>query len=382
MLVSQTRHIWSCSKLAEFLNDDKYVDYAKTGFSFLRDKMYDSTSGGFYFLKNRTGNLLPNDLSTKTSYSNAFVIYALAAYYKISKDSSALNLAINNFYWLEKHAYDSLYKGYYNLLNRDGSLQKNTERNGLKYNIHPLWKDQNTSIHLLEAFTELYSVWPNSLLHERLEEMLFLIRDVITNSTGYLSLYLRKDWIPISFRDSTREVREANYYLDHVSFGHDVETAFLMLEASHELGIKEDIKTLLVAKKMVDHALDFGWDKQNGGFYYEGYYQNNSNTLEIIDSSKVWWVEAEGLNSLLLMSKLFPNEKKYYSSFIKQWDYIKKYLIDHKNKGWYINGLDKNPEMVTAPKAFDWKANYHTVRGMLNCILMLEELESKNLKTN
>jgi mannobiose 2-epimerase len=29
-----------------------------------------------------------------------------------------------------------------------------------------------------------------------------------------------------------QEIREKNYGLDHVSFGHDYETAFLMLEAS------------------------------------------------------------------------------------------------------------------------------------------------------
>ncbi len=374
MLVTQTRHIWTTAKMAEFLDDDKYGQIAHHGYLFLKTKMWDSVYGGFYFLRDREGNKIPSSSNNKSSYSNSFAIFSLAAYFGASGDSSALNLAIDCFKWLEKNAHDPVNKGYFDLLREDGTRQILTEnRLGLRYNIHPSWKDQNSSIHLLEAFTELYSVWSDSLLKVRLSEMLNLVRDKITTEKGYLALYLTEDWQPISFKDSTNEVREANSYIDHVSFGHDIETAFLMLEASHSLKIIHEIKTLEIAKKMVDHALDFGWDNSKGGFYYEGYYNKDNVTLNIIDSSKVWWVQAEGLNSLLLMSKLFPDEKKYYNAFLKQWDYIKLYMIDHKYKEWYSKGIDINPEMITSPKAFDWKVNYHNVRGLMNCIKMLTE---------
>jgi cellobiose epimerase len=374
MLVSQTRHVWTTSKMGEFLKDDKYKSYAKNGFDFLKSKMWDFENKGFYFLRDREGNEISSDGNSKSSYSNAFAIYALAEYYKISQDKSALELAKETFYWLEKNAHDPINKGYFDLLREGGSFKETNDiKYGDRYSINPTWKDQNSSIHLLEAFTELYSVWPNTLLRERLSEMLFLVRDVITTEKGYLTLYLTNDWQPITFRDSSREVREANTYLDHVSFGHDVETAFLLLEASHVLGFKNDVKTLSIAKKMVDHSLKFGWDNDNGGFYYEGYYFKGKEKLEIINYSKVWWVEAEGLNALLLMAKLYPEEQKYYEAFLKQWEYIKEYLVDHKNYGWYMEGLDKSPHMKTAPKAFDWKVNYHNVRSLMNCIEMLRE---------
>ncbi len=101
------------------------------------------------------------------------------------------------------------------------------------------YKDQNSSIHLLEALTELYAVWPDPLVRERLDEMLRLIRDVITTPKGNLVLFLQPDWTPVSFRDSSEAVVLKHRYVDHVSFGHDVETAYLMLEASHALGLKE-----------------------------------------------------------------------------------------------------------------------------------------------
>ncbi len=372
MLVSQSRQVWSTSKLAEFFNNDKFLKYAEHGYSFLREHMWDKKNGGFFLETDRGGNTGLN--VNKSTYSNAFAIYALASFYKISKDSSALNLAKKTFFWLDEKAHDSINGGYFDLLSIDGRLQKLSEqKNENRYNIVPKWKDQNSSIHLLEAFTELYTAWPNKLLRKRLVEMLELIRDVIITEKGYLTLYLTEGWKPISFKDSVVAVREANYSLDHVSFGHDVETAFLLLEASHVLGVGNNEKTLKIAKKLVNHSLQYGWDSENGGFYYEGYYFIESDTPKIINHDKVWWVQAEGLNSLLMMSKLFPAEDKYYKLFLQQWEYIKNFMIDHNNKGWYINGLDSSPEMKTKPKAFKWKANYHNVRSLLNCIKMLRE---------
>jgi mannobiose 2-epimerase len=373
-LVSQARHVWTTSEAALFFNNDNYRKIAEQGFHFLRDKMWDSRYGGFFMLRNRQGDPIQGGYDTgKSAYGNAFAIYALTVYYKMSGDTSALNLAQRTFFWLEKHGHDPEYNGYFDRMNRDGSWY---DKSKLKFRSRQLagacWKDQNSSIHLLEAFTKLYRIWPDILLRERLREMLTLIRDTITTEKGYLTLFLERDWTPVSFRDSSAAVREANSYFDHVSFGHDVETAYLMLEASHALRIKLDTKTLIIAKKMVDHALTNGWDAQNGGFYFQGYYFNHSSSISIMSDKKIWWVQDEGLNALLLMARLFPNERKYEDAFKKQWEYMKKYLIDHEHGGWYMEGLDKSPEKQQAPKAFDWKANYHDVRALMNCIKMLK----------
>ena len=141
-------------------------------------------------------------------------------------------------------------------------------------------------IHLLEAFTELYQVWPDALLRERLNEMLLLIRDKITTPKGNLILFFQPDWTPISFQNTDKENILKHRYLDHVSFGHDVETAYLMLEASHALGNTNDTVTLAVGKRMVDHALKNGWDNTRGGFYDEGYYFKGADSITIIKDTK------------------------------------------------------------------------------------------------
>jgi len=372
-IVTQARHTWSTAKAAGlYPNVSYYLKCSGHGFKFLRDVMWDQTYGGFYNLVDRQGNVKNSSRGAKDAYGNAFGIYAFAAYYQASKNPEALSLAKKAFIWLDKHAHDRIHKGYYQHLNRNGTPVR---RDATVPSISDLgYKDQNSSIHLLEAFTELYSVWHDPLLRLRLEEMLYLIRDKITTERGYLTLFFQPDWTPVSFKDSTEKIILQHRSLDHVSFGHDVETAYLMLEASHVLGLKNDSRTLAIAKKMVDHALKNGWDASTGGFYDEGYYFKGKDTITIIRDTKNWWAQAEGLNTLLLMADQFPDDRmKYFDKFKQLWSYIQTYLIDHKNGDWYEGGLDKQPEKKTALKGHIWKATYHQLRALMNCMERLRD---------
>jgi mannobiose 2-epimerase len=371
MIVTQARHTWTSAKASlRYPDIDYYKTGAKHGFEFLKNKMWDKQYGGFYTLVDKKGNV--KDDSTKTAYGNAFGIYALAAYYASSKDTSALALAKQTFIWLEKGSHDPKLGGYFQNLERTGLpivRQPNTPSTATTG-----YKDQNSSIHLLEAFTELYQVWPDELLRERLQEMLLLIRDTIVTPKGYLTLFLYPDWKPVSFADSSEAVIDEHHYLDHVSFGHDVETAYLMLEASHVLGIQNDTTTLRIAKKMVDHALNNGWDNSAGGFYDEAYYFKDKPGITITHDTKNWWAQAEGLNALLLMADLFPDDElQYYKKFETLWTYTDEYLIDHEHGDWYAGGIDKQPEMKTALKGQIWKSVYHHYRSLDNCIQRLRE---------
>ena len=368
MIVTQARHVWSNAKAAEYFPEKKYYkESAAQGFHFLRDVMWDKESGGFYTLIDRKGNVKQTNLGIKMAYGNAFAIYGLAEYYKCSGDTGALNLAKKTFLWLEKYSHDPVNKGYYQHLEKNGTVIKRTA--SMASTEETGYKDQNSSIHLLEAFTELYKVWPDILVRERLNEMLLLIRDKITTKEGYLTLFFQPDWTAVSVKDSSKETILKHHNLDYVSFGHNVETAYLMLEASEALGIKNDQQTLMIGKKMVDHALQNGWDKNVGGFYDEGFYFKNSDTISILLDTKNWWAQAEGLNSLLLMSDYFPDDTMhYYQKFKMLWNYVQTYLIDHENGGWYASGIDKEPKMKTALKGQIWKGTYHNFRALINCI--------------
>ena len=124
------------------------------------------------------------------------------------------------------------------------------------------------------------------IVRERLRETYNLVRDRIAVEPGALNLYLTRDWRAIPAHDS---------------FGHDVETAYLLVEAAEALGLADDPKTWQVPRLLVDHALEWGWDDVHGGFYDKG----ESFGGEAFDRKKVWWTQAEGLNALLLMHVKF-----------------------------------------------------------------------------
>ena len=363
MIVTQARNVWTTARAAEFFPDNKvYLPASTHGAAFLRDVMWDKEHGGFYWLVTREGNVKPGPDGQigKQAYGQSFAIYALAAYHAVSGDAEALALAQEAFRWLDDHAHDPVHRGYFDVLSREGDPVR--DGGGAR---PP--KDQNSSIHLLEAFTELYRVWPDPHLRTRLEEMLILIRDTIRTDPGYLTLYFEEDWTPVSFRDASEEERDRNVQFDHISYGHDVEIAFLMLEAAETLGKEYVPSTMVAAKQMVDHALGSGWDDDVGGFYDQGYYFKGDTDATIIRDTKNWWAQAEGLNSLLLMGDHFPDDDAdYHAKFLTQWNYIKTYLIDLDHGGWYRGGLDKDPDERNAPKAYIWKGNYHNARALMN----------------
>lgn len=377
MIVTQARHTWTNAKAAQRYPDvEHYKTSARHGFNFLRDVMWDKKFGGFFTMVSREGVVEEQD-PQKTAYGNAFGLYALAAYYGQSGDTSALALARESFKWLEVHSHDADRGGYYQHLSRDGWP---IARPGSAASTSDLgYKDQNSSIHLLEALTELYQVWPDALVKKRLEEMLLLIRDKIVTPKGYLTLFLTRDFEPVSFRDSTEEVIKQHHYLDHVSFGHDVETAYLLLEASHVLGWENDTTTMRVAKRMMDHAIANGWDNIDGGFYDEGYYFKHESVITITYDTKNWWAQAEGLNALLMMSVLYPDDPlNYYSKFEKLWGYVDQNLIDHEHGDWFAGGIDRQPELKMALKGHIWKAVYHHYRSLTNCIDRLNRGKAKH----
>jgi len=360
MIVTQARHLWTLSKLIDLYPEDQtFVQYADHGFLFLQDKMWDEEYGGFFQLVTREGdpvtNLENEEIYNKTLYGNAFAMYGLAAYYGTTQNQEVLDLAKKTFYWLETHSHDKEYGGYFQPLSRDGTPQKTG---------YP--KDYNSGIHILEALTELYTVWPDDLVRERLTEMFYLVRDTMVKDEGYLKLYFTEDWTHLSYQDSSKTVINENINRDHVTSGHDIETSFLLLEAAHALSMQDDLKTQKTAKLLTDHTLQTGWDIEIGGLYDTGYYFPGDDGITILRDTKNWWAQAEALNTLLIMANLYPNDpQNYYDKFVQQWDYINEFLVDHKFGGWHDSGLDKQPDSIKSRKSQIWKGNYHTMRALM-----------------
>ena len=370
LIVTQSRHVWTASRAAMLFPDDTaLLGASRHGFAFLRDVLWDRERGGFHQRVARDGRPVPDERGrfVRTTYGVTFCIFACARHWAVTRDAAALALARDAGDWLDEHARDAEHGGWFSFLEPDGTVL----RDGYGPDTA---KDQNAMIHVLEAFTELYRVWPDARLRRRLEESLVLIRDRMLTPRGYLGRCFRADWTPVTWHDLPADVRGPHrHYHDHVNFGHDVETAMLFVEACAALGRPDDEVTIRAAKRLIDHALRTGWDDVEGGLADAGAYVDGSPRVTIVMPSKCWWSQAETLYALLLFGDLFPDDPlDYHGKFLRQWRYVQRWLVDHVRGGWYDFGLDRSPSARRAFKAHQWKECYHEVRALINVVERLE----------
>lgn len=363
-LVYQARMTWTAAAFAEFPGAPReaFLDYARHGVAYLDRVFRDREGGGFHFIVGLDGQPDPRLGTDQHVYATAFALFAASRAHQASGDESARKLALDVFDWLERHAHDDQHGGYFEAFDRSGKpliayapslpIAQRTDRLG----VYRGFKSMNSHIHLLEAIAELYRIQKTEAVAARLRELLSIVRDRIAVEPGALNLYFTRDWRPVPAHDS---------------FGHDVETAYLLLEAAEVLGIPDDEATARVAKSLVDHALDWGWDAKHGGFYDKGEAFNG----QAFDTKKVWWTQAEGLNALLLMDRKHgKKDSRYRDAFLKQWEFIDRHLIDPEHGGWYEETTREGDRIGDGRKAQQWKANYHAARAMMNVVTMLDEI--------
>lgn len=360
-IVYQSRLTWVAAQAAIRFpaQATRYAGDARHGLDFLADRMWDAQDGGLFWGLDDHG--VPVRNGEKHAYGISFAIYAACAAYKATHDARALDLAQRAYRWLDAHAHDGKNGGYYEALTRAGKPiltpagTITSDEIGTRYGL----KTMNTHIHLLESLSALYQIWPDRDLRKRLEEVFGLVRDKIAvEPIGCLNLYFTPDWRPLP---------------DHDSFGHDVETAFLLVEASAALGRPDDARTWALARRIVDHALDFGWDADNGGFFDAGAVFGGPFTTE-----KIWWVQAEGLNALLLMHARYGRESpRYWEAFNQQWDFIHTKQTDAKYGGWYATVTREGASLPGHVKSDDWTEAYHQGRALLNVSETLRRLAER-----
>jgi mannobiose 2-epimerase len=206
------------------------------------------------------------------------------------------------------------------------------------------WHDMNSHIHLLEAWTELLREWPDPRLRESARGLFELVRDRFVAEPGNLHLFLDPRGHPVP---------------GPVSFGHDVETAFLLLEAAEALAMPDDAKTHRVARRLVNHALAWGWNPTTGQLYERGWA-----LAPAFDRSISWWAQLELVNALSLMDALHGVRTPVYRDALeKAWRFTRETLLDGVHGG-IFQGVDAEGR-VDRTKSHDWMATYHAARALV-----------------
>jgi cellobiose epimerase len=287
----------------------------------------------------------------KHLYGQAFALYGLAEYYRVSKDPEALRLAERLFALLEERAYDRRHGGYVEFFARDWSAPPAGATSYLGAPNDA--KRMNTHLHLLEAFTTFYLASPSPLLRERLQELVTIQTNAVVRKTlGACTDEYRPDWTPVLTPATAR-----------VSYGHDIENIWLVADAMDALG-QSNSPLLDLYRTLFAYSRRHGYDEREGGFYDSGTFGAPADRRD-----KIWWVQAEALVSALTMYRL-TGERQYADVFSGTWRWTNTRQTDWTNGEWFeIVAPDGTPR---GGKAHRWKAGYHNGRALVEAIRIIE----------
>lgn len=365
-LVPQARTLWFFSTIARSkYGEDKHREAAYHGYRFLVEKLWDKEFGGFYWAADPAGNRA--NKTHKLLYGQAFALYALSEYGDACGDESAISLAASLFRTLEKHAHDAESGGYREFFLETWAPAPSDmiDYLGMTHAV----KSMNTHLHLMEAISNYMLVTGDPDAKERLIELILILSSAVVRKTaGACTNAHMHDWSP--FR-AQGEVNLPGWSplqsdeLSRVSYGHNIENVWLLIESCNCLGIS-NAPLLDLYHTLFDYSLRYGFDRKRGGFYISGPINARADRRE-----KLWWVQAECLLGALFCYRLSA-KTVYWDCFRKTLDWINNYQVDWIHGEWHARIDERgNP---SGDKAGEWKCAYHGGRAILYCLEILESI--------
>lgn len=355
MIVTQARMVWFFARMARAgYQSKRLLEASEHGYKFLREKMWDPRSGGFFWQLDASGKVTH---ANKHLYGQSFGLYALSEYSTASRRKDALDFTVKFFDLLEKNSHDKVHGGYGEYFLPDWSMAAINEQNYMG-GAGTGMKLMNTHLHLMEALTAFVDASSHSLGRARLIELISIESSAVVRKPHIACTdKYDRDWRP-----------RLEGTFSRVSYGHDVENVWLLRQALKTAGLPiSPYVDFFIANW--NYCRRNGFDETGGGFYDSGPLGEPADKKD-----KVWWVEAEALVSALEMYQL-TSDTDYFDAFRKTWHQVDKQLIDYSNGEWYSSITpDGKP---AGDKANIWKAAYHNGRAMLECIARLKQIEEK-----
>ncbi len=324
------RILWSFSAAYRVLGNPEYLEAAVNAKNYILEHFIDKQFGGVYWELDYLGHPI-ND--RKQFYAMGFVIYGLTEYIRATGDTSVLSTAIDLYRYIETLAWDSEKGGYIEATQRDGSEISDFRLSEKDVNAP---KSQNTHLHILEPYTNLYRVWPTEELRQSIVRLIAVFKNHIVQPSGHLGLFFDNDWQSLHSPLST---------LHSYSPGHDIEFSWLLDEACEVIGVNEDELVQRVAQAAKEGL------QPNG--LMEG----------------TWWEQSETIIGFTNIYFRFGGEE-HKRIAERCWEATQQYFIDHEHGEWweYPRLSASQPLSPSADKAGFWKCPYHNSRLCLQLI--------------
>ncbi|HVT73589.1 MAG TPA: AGE family epimerase/isomerase [Lacunisphaera sp.] len=342
-----SRILWTFAAASR--TEPAWLEVADLAQADLMTRFHDGRHGGFFWSV-AADSVVRQD--RKQVYGQAFAIYALAEYHAATGRRAPLDHAIATFRLLERHARDRRHGGYLEAFARDWSPIADVRLSDIDQN-DP--KSQNTMLHVMEAYTNLRRVWPDPGLHAALAELVGVMLDrVVDPATAHLRLFFSADWTPRS---------------DRISYGHDIEAAWLLTEAAAALGdpaLAARVRALAV--RIADVTLAEGVDADGGVF-------NLGSPAGPVDTNKEWWPQAEAVVGFLNAFAISGDER-HLAAALRTWEFIARHLIDRDHGEWF-RGVTRDGRVIgSLAKVSFWKCPYHNGRMELEAARRLRSIRA------
>ena len=346
-LIINSRILWAFSAVHQARPEKLFRQMANRAFDCVMDRFWDSQYGGAFWGLDNAGRVMDD---SKKIYGQAFYIYALAEYHRAFGAPTALARAKELFELIERHAHDSKHGGYIEVCRRDWS-EAGAEARLSDKDMNEK-KSMNNHLHLLESYTNLYRVWKEPRVEQRLRELIQLFEQRILDSrTKHFNHFFDEEW----------RVRSNSY-----TFGHDIEGTWLLCEAAEVLGDAALLKQMQgVVLPMVEVVFKEGI-AADGALYYEG------KGGKIIDPGKECWPQAEAVIGFLNAFQL-SGDKKYLQTSLRAYDFIENNLVDRAHGEWFWRINEDGKPDPKLPKVSEWKGPYH---GSRMCLETLHRLHT------
>lgn len=338
--ILNSRITWFFANAYTLLKDESLLEEAKHGFAFMK-KCMDKENGGIYWSMKYNGE--PED-TTKHTYNQAFSIYALSSYYEATGDEEALNMAKELFTIIETKCTDEL--GYMEAFDKEFNLVDNDKlsENGVMAD-----KTMNTLLHVFEAYTELYRVAKLPEVKEKLEWIMDVFADKVYN--------------PELHRQEVFFDAQYNTILDLHSYGHDIETAWLMDRGVEVLGdAAYEAKMSPITKDLTAQIYKIAFDGRSLA---------NECEKGVVDTHRIWWVQAESLIGFLNGWQKDSAKTEYLEAAKAQWNFIKEYVVDKRNGSEWFWWVEPDGTPIKKPIVEPWKCPYHNGRMCFEVIKRL-----------
>jgi mannobiose 2-epimerase len=339
--VLNARILWSFSAAYNQFKNEAYLPVAQRAYNYILAHFIDSEYGGVYWSVTFDGKPLD---TKKQVYAIAFTIYGLSEYYLTGGDEKAKQQAIELYKLLVIKAYDSEQTGYYEAFTQNWQPMDDLRLSSKDANEK---KTMNTHLHILEAYGNLYKIWPDEGLKEQIITLLGnFTGQIIDSKTNRLNLFFDEDW---------------NVKPNVISYGHDIEASWLLLEAAE---IIEDGKLVAKLKEvsvnMAAQAME-GLDA-DGALFYEFEPEHNH-----LINEKHWWVQAEAIVGFYNAWQISGKEE-FLQAAVNAWNFIKNNILNEPYGEWYW-GINGDGSLVKGEdKVGIWKCPYHNSRACMEIL--------------